>query len=125
MQQEIFSRLKVGLEAMGYDVYDGHLPPEGTSYPFIYLGTTESEYTPTKGESLGNVYMITHVYHNDCEQRGRLSRILQEIRREYARIEVYASRPLIMGTLTERIMEDNTTDEPLLHGVSEIEFKVG
>lgn len=35
-QQELFSKLKIELEALGYAVYDGFLPPEGTAYPFVY-----------------------------------------------------------------------------------------
>ena len=36
-QQELFSELLVKIKELGYDVYDGFLPPEGTPYPFIYL----------------------------------------------------------------------------------------
>ena len=40
-QQEIFTRLLVDLKALGYDVYDGALPPEDTAYPFIYLADSQ------------------------------------------------------------------------------------
>ena len=36
-QQELFSNIKKEIESLGYDVYDGFLPPENTPYPFVYL----------------------------------------------------------------------------------------
>ena len=36
-QQELFTKLLTEIKALGYDVYDGFLPPDGTPYPFVYL----------------------------------------------------------------------------------------
>ena len=35
-QQELFTKLLTEIKALelGYDVYDGFLPPDGTPYPF-------------------------------------------------------------------------------------------
>lgn len=123
MQQEIFTMLKMELENKGYDVYDGHMPQEGTPYPFIYLGAVEENITQTKEELIGNVYQTVHVWHNDCEKRGTVSRIMRDIRKVYLKIENNCSRSALITNITERIMEDNTTGEPLMHGVSEVEFK--
>ena len=37
-QQEIFTELLLKIKALGYDVFDGELPPENTPYPLYILG---------------------------------------------------------------------------------------
>ena len=55
-QQELFTRLVVDLTAYGKEkgigVYDSILPPEGTPYPFIYLGDVSQE------DDMGNDELI-------------------------------------------------------------------
>lgn len=40
-QQELFTKILKDLSALGFDVYDGFLPPEDTPYPFVYLGEVQ------------------------------------------------------------------------------------
>lgn len=40
-QQELFTKLLTEIKALGYDVYDGFLPPDGTPYPFVYLADSQ------------------------------------------------------------------------------------
>lgn len=63
-QQELFTRIKLDIEALGYDVYDGFLPPEGTSYPFVYLGDAMQIDDPNKSVVFGNVHQTIHVWSN-------------------------------------------------------------
>ena len=70
-QQELFTALKLGLETLGYSVYDGALPPEDTPYPFVYLGDFRQSDSAAKGEIYGYVYPTIHVWHNNARQRGR------------------------------------------------------
>ena len=69
-QQEIFTRIKRDLERFGYGVYDGILPPEGTPYPFVYLGDSQSDDRPTKTQINGVVYQTIHVWSNTPKNRG-------------------------------------------------------
>ena len=49
-QQEIFTELLLRIKALGYDVFDGELPPENTPYPFVYLGDMQQTDRNTKTE---------------------------------------------------------------------------
>ena len=120
-QQRLFSYLLITLRARGYDVYDGAMPPDGTPYPFIYLGETEQEDVIRKNEIRGNVYQTIHVYHNNLRERGRLSVILMEIKTMCRALE--AGSGWLITECSSRILPDTTTKEPLMHGIVEVGFK--
>ena len=73
-QQELFSKLKIEIESLGYDVYDGFLPPEGTPYPFVYLGDMTQTDDTNKSAVLGNVFQTMHVWSNTPRNRGTVSK---------------------------------------------------
>jgi hypothetical protein len=119
-QQEFFTRLKTDLEAKGYDVYDGALPPEGTPYPFIYLGDNQQSETDTKTQLIGDISQRVHVWHNDYGKRGTVSKMLVDVKataRAIARTDNFA---WLVRIETQRILTDNTTKAPLLHGVIDV-----
>lgn len=121
-QQEIFTALKLGLEAIGHDVYDGVLPPEGTAYPFDYLGECRMSDDANKSAVFGSVYQTIHVFHNDVRKRGTLSQILLDIKTVCRHIDHTANFAWDVRSMSQRILADNTTKTPLLHGVIEVEF---
>lgn len=121
-QQELFSKLKISLEALGYDVYDGALPPEGTPYPFVYLGDCQQMDDANKSAVFGNVYQTIHVWHNNPRQRGTVSQMLLAIKTACRQIDHTANFAWSLRNPTQRIFADNTTKTPLLHGVIEAEF---
>ena len=121
-QQEIFTRIKRDLERFGYDVYDGILPPEGTPYPFVYLGDTTSDDRLTKTQINGVVYQTIHVWSNTPKNRGTVSEMLSEIKRLCRIISETHNFSWSVRNVLQRIIPDNTTGTPLLHGVLEIEF---
>ena len=122
-QQELFSQLKIDLEALGFDVYDGFLPPAGTPYPFIYLGDCRQSDDPNKSAIFGNVYQTIHVWHNDPKRRGTVSDMLLKIKRVCRNVGYTANFAWHVRNTDQRILEDHTTKTPLLHGVIEVEFK--
>ena len=121
-QQELFTQLKLGLEAKGYDVYDGFLPPDGTPYPFVYLGDFQQTDNANKSAVHGNVYATIHVWSDTPRQRGTLSDILLDIKTVCRKIEHTPNFAWALRNVTQRILPDNTTKTPLLHGVVEAEF---
>lgn len=121
-QQEIFTRIKKDLERFGYDVYDGILPPEGTPYPFVYLGDTTSDDRSTKTQINGLVYQTIHVWSNTPKNRGTVSEMLFEIKKLCRIIGETQTFSWSVRNINQRIIPDNTTGTPLLHGVLEIEF---
>lgn len=121
-QQELFTALKLRLEAKGYDVYDGVLPPENTPYPFIYLGDFRQTDTELKNAAMGIVYPTVHVWHNNTRQRGTVSAMLLEVKKTFREISRTNNFSWSARNVTSRIIPDNTTKKPLLHGVCEADI---
>lgn len=121
-QQELFSRLKIELEAKGYAVYDGFLPPEDTPYPFFYLGDTQQQDTAQKNAVTGIVYPTIHVWHNNPKQRGTVSAMLLDAKAVCYKIARTTNFAWMVRITNQQIITDTTTRAPLLHGVLEPEF---
>ena len=121
IQQAVFTQLKIDIESLGYDVYDGELPPEGTTYPFVYLGNSNQSDNSTKAGNIGTVSQMIHVWHNDVQKRGTVSDMLFNIKNICRNIE--NKYPVILSGITQEILPDNTTKQPLLHGVLTVNFK--
>ena len=116
-QQELFSAYRVSLEAMGYAVYDGELPPEGTPYPFIYLGDFRQSDQMHKNAVTGTVYPTIHVWHNNTRQRGTVSQMLLDIKWLIYQLAKTDNFNWLVQAVNTRILPDNTTKTPLLHGI--------
>lgn len=122
-QQELFTELLLKIKEIGYDVYDGFLPPEGTPYPFVYLADVQQTDITNKTAVFGNVYPTIHVWSNNPKRRGEVSGILLDIKTLCRKIEHTKNFAWMLVNVNQRILPDNTTKEPLLHGVLEVEFK--
>lgn len=122
-QQEFFTALKLGIEAKGYAVYDGALPPDGTPYPFVYMGDFRQTDKEHKNAVTGIVYPTIHVWHNNTRQRGTVSRMLLDIKTVCRSINRTSNFAWVIRNVNSRIFLDNTTKTPLLHGVVELEGK--
>lgn len=122
-QQELFTKIKLDIEAKGYAVYDGELPPENTPYPFVYLGEFRQSDTGLKGAIVGNVYPTVHVWHNSPKKRGTVSQMLLDIKTICRHIEHTDGFSWLLNSVTQRIITDTTTKQPLLHGVLELGYK--
>ena len=120
-QQEYFTALKLGIEAKGYAVFDGALPPENTSYPFVYLGDFRQTDTALKNALTGTVYPTIHVWHNNPRQRGTVSQMLLDIKTVCRQITHTDNYAWLVRNVNSRIVPDNTTKTPLLHGIVEAE----
>ncbi len=122
-QQELFSKLKTGLEAFGYSVFDGVLPPENTPYPLVYLGDCQQTDAANKTAVFGNVNLTIHVWHNNTRQRGTVSGMLLTIKEACRKIRRTDNFKWDVMNIAQNIIPDNTTKTPLLHGVLEVEWK--
>lgn len=123
-QQEIFTELLLKLkERYGDNVYDGFLPPEGTPYPFVYLGDSQQTDDANKTAVFGNVYQTIHVWSNTPKNRGAVSAMLLDIKQICRRIGHTANFAWDLRNTSQRVIPDNTTKQPLLHGILELEFK--
>lgn len=126
-QQELFSRVLVDLRrifnAKGIEVYDGALPPEDTDYPFVYLGDFRQDDTANKSAVFGTVYATFHVWHCDTKKRGTVSGMLMEIIYACRDVDKTENRSWHISGMANRIIPDNTTKTPLLHGIVEATFR--
>ena len=122
-QQELFTRLKLDLEALGYSVYDGVMPPEDTPYPFIYLGESQQNDDANKTAVFGNVFQTIHVWHNNQKQRGTVSKMLLDSKTVCRKVAHTSNFAWGVRNVSQRIITDTTTSVPLLHGVLDVEFK--
>lgn len=120
-QQELFTKLVLDLrkifDAKGVSVYDGFLPPDGTAYPFVYIGEFRQADTATKKGVIGSVYPMIHVYHDDPCKRGTVSCMLLDIIYALRNIEHTDNFAWCIRDIQQNVMHDNTTKTPLLHGV--------
>lgn len=122
-QQELFTAIKLRLEARGYAVYDGFLPPEDTPYPFYYLGNNQQADQATKNALIGEVRQTIHIWHNNPRQRGKVSEMLQIAKAVCLEIEHTDNFKWLLVSATQQIFPDTTTKTPLLHGVFDPLFK--
>lgn len=121
-QQELFSKLKIDVEALGYAVYDGMLPSEDTPYPFVYLGDNAQTDSDTKSAVIGRVHQVIHIWHNSPRQRGTVSKMMLDVKKVSRNIGRTAHHSWDARNINSRIIPDNTTKTPLLHGVVEVDF---
>lgn len=121
-QQTLFTALRMALEDKGLSVYDGNLPPDGTPYPFCYIADTEQEETMTKRTKggTGTIKQTVHVWHDNSRQRGTMSRVAAEVMEVCRDIEDTTAYTL--RSLSQTILADNTTAEPLMHAVITAEY---
>ena len=122
-QQELFSQLKLNIEAKGYAVYDGFLPPENTPYPFVYLGDFQQIDNANKSAVFGFVYPTIHVWSDTPKKRGTLSKMMLDIKAICREIEHTKNFAWMLTGMNQRIIPDNTTKTPLMHGVIEPTFQ--
>ena len=122
-QQELFTIFKLELEKLGYDVYDGFLPPKNTPYPFIYLADSKGTDEANKTAVFGNVLQIVHVWHNNPKQRGTVSKMLLAIKSVARKINKTDNFSWFVMDVEQRILADTITSTPLMHGVLELKFK--
>ncbi len=120
-QQELFTALKLGIEAKGYVVFDGVLPPASTPYPFVYMGDFRQADREHKNATTGIVYPTIHLWHNNPRQRGTVSRMLADIKAVCRSIDRTSNFAWLIRNVNSRIIPDNTTKTPLLHGIVELE----
>lgn len=122
-QQELFTAILVGLRHKGFDVYDGMLPPAGTEYPFVYIGDSQLIDDANKTAVFGTVTQTIHVWINDPRKRGTLSVMLLGIKNFCRGLGNTTNFGWHVTDLNQQILPDNTTDEPLLHGILDVTFR--
>lgn len=123
-QQELFSTMLVRLKKLGYDVYDGVLPPDDTPYPFIYLADSQLIDDNMKNATMCTVTQTVNVWHDNVRERGTVSNILYAIKQMAYAMESTKTFKWLLVNVNQQIIPDTTTSTPLLHGIIQFEFKM-
>lgn len=121
-QQELFTKLLTEIKALGYDVYDDFLPPDGTPYPFVYLADSQQIDEANKTAVFGSVHQTIHIWCDNPKRRGTVSKMLLAIKNTCRKLERTDNFAWDVRNVNQRILPDKTTKQPLLHGLLEIEF---
>ena len=105
-------------------VFDGFMPPEKTTYPFIYLADSQQtdDYS-NKTAIFNNVYQTIHIWNDSPKKRGTVSNMALKIKNIVRRLEYTSNYKWEIRNIEQRILEDTTTKTPLMHVVLELEFK--
>ena len=119
-QQEFFTLMKTALEAQGLTVYTDKLPPANVPYPFIYLAGMTDNPTAVKFGNMGQFSQTVQIWHK-ATQRGTVSDLLGIVLQAADKIDGNEwSFNLLKNETEQQILDDNTTDVPLMQGYSSL-----
>ena len=62
------------------------------------------------------------IWHDNPRQRGTVSQMMLDVKRICYSLEHTDHFAWMIKNVTQRILPDNTTGQPLMHGILEIEF---
>lgn len=123
-QQSVFMLCKnTALDIFDGKVYD-YLPGKETDYPFIFIGEQFSNDIVNKSVIFAKITQRVHLFHNDFREKRKINDIFFEYMQTIREREKAFDRDFLVHEMTYRMLTDNTTDTPLMHGVLEITFLV-
>lgn len=119
-QQQIFDAVFLASLRLGYRTYD-YLPAKDVGYPFVYIGEQSDQDRRTKTFICGNVQQTIHIYHLIENRRG-LTDMMDALKVELRKIKRTENFYVTYKNISAQTMQDNSTPQPLWHGVIEVEF---
>lgn len=121
-QQEIFTAIRQAIMKLGYSVYDTVLPPEGTEYPFVYVGDTQQVDVRTKTQVNGIVYQMVDIWHDNPKRRGDVSAMALAIKQACFALTHTTNFSIDVSLNDQRIRPDKDIGITLLRCF--LEFKI-
>jgi hypothetical protein len=119
-EQEIFDAIYSTCLNLGYRTYD-YLPPNETQYPFVYIGEVFQQDRHTKSGLFGDIQVTVHIF-NDRKKRKETTTMRNTIKNELYKLKRAGNINVMLKRGTGQILIDNSTSQPLLHGILELEF---
>lgn len=122
-QQEVFTLCRrQAVELYGKDiVYD--YTPFDTPVPFIIIGEAFNQDIDSKSQINVRLQQTIHFYH-PVKYRGTLEKQMLDYKRAIREIKHTKRFYITVENISSRVIQDNSTDTPLLHGILEIEFYI-
>lgn len=118
-QQDLHTTLMILCNKLA-PTYD-YLPPEGTPYPFIFVGEDFSIDRATKSVIIGNFTKKIHVY-EERTKRGDLYKLINDIKYNVRLLNHSKHFYMSVYKMQDRVLIDNTTAQTLLHGIIDIDL---
>lgn len=118
---EIFKRaLTLGYEVVDYNpINNPNLP-----YPFIHIGeTTSNDLIDNKRFIRGEITQTIHIW-GYASDRALFYDISHRLKQELRRISKLENYYVRFMNLNSNDIYDNTTDDDLLHGIIEVEYRL-
>lgn len=124
-QQELFTAIRgICVSRLGGDHVFEVLPPDGTPYPFIYVGEQGSvDDLSNKTVVFAEVRQTIHVFHNDMRRRGDVSAVMDDLLTELRRFEYTKTFRWRLTSVSSEIRVE-TVGEKVLHGILDVKFKM-
>lgn len=124
-QQEIFTAIRgICVSRIGdSNVYEV-LPPDGTPYPFIYVGEQSSvDDLTNKTVVFAEVRQTVHIYHNNLKRRGDVSAVLDDLLTELRRLEATKTFRWRLTSVSNEVRVESV-GEKVLHGILDVKLKM-
>ena len=132
--QIAFCRVRKIIEDMfgKFSTYDTVLPEVGTSYPFFYIGESFQNDELLKNSVVGTINLTVHYWTDQVRARGKAVEDMRKFKSA-----LYESENTLENEdentsndeikvhflrANSRVLADNSTANPLLHGVIELYF---
>lgn len=123
-QFELEEKLIKELRNQDVKVYEsGFIPPRGTAYPFICVGDTQLADEDNKNAVFGSCSQTFHIWSknkNDHREIYDLLLLLKQVCRSFTITDNFN---WLISSVSQQVLFDDTTDEPLLHGVVTVTYK--
>lgn len=120
-QQYIFDEVFIQSLNLGYETFD-YLPPDSVGYPFVFIGEQFDEDVATKSVIYGFVNQTIHIYHSR-KKRRELTDMMNTLKAALRRLKNAGPYHIAVRSINAQTIFDNSTPEPLLHGIIEVEFR--
>lgn len=116
---DVYLKIRKALvDNLEVEMFD-YLPGTAATYPFVFIGEQFVQSTKiNKDTRIKSTQVRIHVFHDNPRQRGTVSSLLSQIEK----LIVYTFG-LNSENVNIRIITDNTTNIPLLHGILETDIK--
>jgi hypothetical protein len=120
-QQQIYDAVFLISNNFGYRTVD-YLPADDFGYPFVFVGEQFDSDLRTKTSIYGNVVQTVHVYHSH-RKRGELTTMMNNLKTGFRKLKRTENFYIACKSIEGQTLPDNSTSEPLLHGIIEVEFQ--
>src|SRR5690625_768139 len=119
-EQELYDAIFLTCLNHCYRTYD-YLPPDGTQYPFVFIGEIFQQDRHTKSGLFGDIQVTVHVY-NNYKERRETTTMRDNIKQALYRLKQAGNINVILKEGTGQILIDDTGTVPKLHGILELDF---